>query len=220
MNGIITTGFVIGMLAMLFFTPAQYMKGIMQMSYGKLTVKDKVMCYIPIYNVVKAESLYTGKFSIVLIAIGSNLLLSGVTETAYTSYITPYYIILENLIRIINEYNQDPNQDGDDSDKVVQYETVRQSGGVTRTKGLIRQYFMSREFMEDEKDITGLRLVYGLPVSWSRLSEDSNPAYVQLDTIMCVIQVYHRRAGNTEILVCGRTHLYRDIEKSPRKKYN
>ena len=69
MNGIITTGFIIGMLAMLFFTPAQYMKGIMQMSYGKLTVKDKVVCYIPIYNVVKAESLYTGKFSIVLIAI-------------------------------------------------------------------------------------------------------------------------------------------------------
>lgn len=131
--------------------------------------------YIPLSTVYES--------SVVSYDIGSNLLLSGVTETAYTSYITPYYIILENLIRIINEYNQDPNQDGDDSDKVVQYETVRQSGGVTRTKGLIRQYFMSREFMEDEKDITGLRLVYGLPVSWSRLSEDSNPAYAQLDRI-------------------------------------
>ena len=131
--------------------------------------------YIPLSTIYES--------SVVSYDIESNLLLSGVTETAYASYITPYYIILENLIRIINEYNQDPNQDGDDSDKVVQYETVRQSGGVTRTKGLIRQYFMSREFMEDEKDITGLRLVYGLPVSWSRLSEDSNPAYAQLDRI-------------------------------------
>lgn len=131
--------------------------------------------YIPLSTVYES--------SVVSYDIESNLLLSGVTETAYASYITPYYIILENLVRIINEYNQDPNQDGDDSDKVVQYETVRQSGGVTRTKGLIRQYFMSREFMEDEKDITGLRLVYDLPVSWSRLSEDSNPTYMQLDRI-------------------------------------
>lgn len=68
MNPIVATGFLVGILAMLFYTPAKFMQGICKLSYGDLTAKEKVMSYIPFYNVIKAEHIYTGRMSSIGIA--------------------------------------------------------------------------------------------------------------------------------------------------------
>lgn len=64
MNNIIAAGFLIGILAMMFYTPAKYMQGIIKLSYGDITTGEKIRSFIPIYNLCKAERLYTGRVSI------------------------------------------------------------------------------------------------------------------------------------------------------------
>lgn len=64
---VMSVGFLIGILTMLFVTPGMYMRGIYKIEYDTLTTTDKILSWIPIVNVAKAERLYTGSVSKVCI---------------------------------------------------------------------------------------------------------------------------------------------------------
>ena len=65
---IMTAGFVVGLFAMFFYTPVKYAMGVFRIAYGDLNRDEKFKCCIPIYNVISAESLYTGKISVIMLA--------------------------------------------------------------------------------------------------------------------------------------------------------
>lgn len=60
--------FMVGVLGVLFYTPTQLYKGVHMLEYGSLTPADKFKEWIPVYNVIKAESTYLGKTGFVGIA--------------------------------------------------------------------------------------------------------------------------------------------------------
>lgn len=69
MNDFVLSGLIIGVLVMLFFTPAMMAKGISKIQYGDdETGVSKILNWIPIVNLVRAEKIYYGKFHIVSIA--------------------------------------------------------------------------------------------------------------------------------------------------------
>lgn len=68
LKSLIVTGFFVGLIAMIFVTPAKYTQGIFKLEYGELSPADKIKSWIPLYNVTRSESLYTGKFSLILIS--------------------------------------------------------------------------------------------------------------------------------------------------------
>ena len=61
-------GLLVGVLAMAFYTPYILCKGIHILAYESIDLKDKVLYFIPIFNVIKGERLYTGKLPTVGIA--------------------------------------------------------------------------------------------------------------------------------------------------------
>lgn len=50
----------IGILALVFYTPKKLYEGVMLMQYGAVPGEERFKAWIPVYNVVKAESLYKG----------------------------------------------------------------------------------------------------------------------------------------------------------------
>ena len=80
------------------------------------------------------------------------------------SFYSPYYAILDALIRNVNYYNANPwnvTENAEDIQGWYSYTTKVQKGGRVKTMGLISPYFTSPEFLELEgKDITGLRHIY------------------------------------------------------------
>lgn len=54
-------GLLVGLFAMLFFTPYTLCKGIHILAYDSIDTKDKLMCMIPVVNIFRGEVLYTGK---------------------------------------------------------------------------------------------------------------------------------------------------------------
>lgn len=70
MSDVMVSGIIIGLLAMLLYTPYLMCKGIMVLDSedGKLPFNKKVMCSIPIYNVIRAEITYYGKVKTVSIS--------------------------------------------------------------------------------------------------------------------------------------------------------
>lgn len=55
--------FLIGLFSLIFVTPYFFSRGIYTLEYGTITGLDKLVCAIPILNIIKSEKLYTGKFS-------------------------------------------------------------------------------------------------------------------------------------------------------------
>lgn len=60
--------FLVGLVAMLFVTPAVYAKGIKELDEEELTKGERLKCWIPIYNMIKAEKQYTGTTSKILLS--------------------------------------------------------------------------------------------------------------------------------------------------------
>jgi hypothetical protein len=60
--------FVVGLAGLLFYTPAVFSKGILQIDHEDLTQREKVLTKIPLINVAMTERLYTGRVSSVLIS--------------------------------------------------------------------------------------------------------------------------------------------------------
>lgn len=81
-----------------------------------------------------------------------NYLYQQVKEEPYSSYVTPYYYVLDSMISNINAYNL--------SKKNVAYATRIVGNGETKTVGMITDYLMSTTFMETGEDVTGLRELY------------------------------------------------------------
>ena len=51
-------GVFIGAICMVFFTPMKCTQGIYLLEYGTLTVKDRLLSFVPLVNIIKAEKLY------------------------------------------------------------------------------------------------------------------------------------------------------------------
>lgn len=71
MAGVVITFFLLGILAITFYTPYCMAKGVQIIAYSDLSKSEKLKCMIPIYNVVNAETLYTGEFNWTLTSIGA-----------------------------------------------------------------------------------------------------------------------------------------------------
>ena len=69
MAAIVITFFLLGIIAITFYTPYCMAKGIHIMAYSDLTKSEKISCMVPVYNVVKAETLYTGEFNWILTSV-------------------------------------------------------------------------------------------------------------------------------------------------------
>lgn len=82
-------------------------------------------------------------------------LTTRVLSTPYISFLTPYYVELDYLVKQINLYNS--NNDIDTPELCVR------SGGAVKTLGLITPYLTSQEFMELSQDPSGLKYVYKRP---------------------------------------------------------
>lgn len=61
------SGLIIGLLAMLFFTPFCMAKGISKMD-GELSAGEYILCMIPIFNIIRAELKYHGKIHVVTLS--------------------------------------------------------------------------------------------------------------------------------------------------------
>jgi hypothetical protein len=80
------------------------------------------------------------------------------------SFYTPYYAFLTSLIADVNYYN---SQNG-----VANYAAGFYKGGELKSIGLIKDYFSSDQFIQNDKqDILNLRQIYGLTIN----STDGSP---------------------------------------------
>lgn len=85
----------------------------------------------------------------------SGQLSTKVSETPYISFLTPYYVELDYLVKQINLYNA--------TNDIHAPELCVRSGGSVKTLGLITPYLTSQEFMELSQDPSGLKYVYKRP---------------------------------------------------------
>ena len=67
MNEIVASGLVVGILAMLFFTPFKMARGISKIN-GDSGLGDTILCAIPILNLIVASKKYYGKHGLMLIS--------------------------------------------------------------------------------------------------------------------------------------------------------
>ena len=93
-----------------------------------------------------------------------NLVQTAKNKTSTFSYYSPYYAILDALIRNVNTYNANPWEPEENVTNVqgwYSYTTKVQRGGRVKSMGLIAPYFKSERFMSDEnKDILGFYHMY------------------------------------------------------------
>lgn len=69
MNDFVLSGLIIGILAMIFFTPGMMCKGISKMLYGDDEPGgSKLLNWVPFLNMIRAEKIYYGKLHLVSIA--------------------------------------------------------------------------------------------------------------------------------------------------------
>lgn len=97
--GMVASGFFLGLLVMLVYTPMLYAKGIYKMTYAELSTNETILCAIPFINVVKAEKLYTGKVSKVLLATVFFVLMTALRVWAV--YFDPSNYILQTATVIL-----------------------------------------------------------------------------------------------------------------------
>ncbi len=83
-NQILISGLVVGILAMLFWTPALMSMGISKLESEKLSSTERILCCIPIFNIIRAEWKYYGKPRGVFVS--TLLLFVGVALRVYLWY--------------------------------------------------------------------------------------------------------------------------------------
>lgn len=74
------SGIIVGLIAMLFWTPYMMAKGISSYE-GKPGLKEKILCAIPILNMVRSEIKYYGKIK--LVTISSIFAIAAITVRFY-----------------------------------------------------------------------------------------------------------------------------------------
>lgn len=80
MSELMMSGVIIGLLAIMFYTPALMAMGISKYD-GELTMQEKILCCIPVFNIIRAEYKYYGKVKTV--TIGTIVLIVGVLARVY-----------------------------------------------------------------------------------------------------------------------------------------
>lgn len=71
LNRIFSASILLGLITMIFYTPMLYARGILSLNGNELTKTEKVISCIPVLNIIYAESMYTGKISLVGFSIAS-----------------------------------------------------------------------------------------------------------------------------------------------------
>lgn len=69
MTTIILGFFFVGIIAIIFYTPHQMYCGIKRIQYGTLSLKEKFISWIPVYNVINAEHSYLGSNKVLINSI-------------------------------------------------------------------------------------------------------------------------------------------------------
>lgn len=80
MNEIMASGLVVGVLAMIFWTPFLMCRGLSKM-YDSTGTVDTILCLIPVFNLIRAEKIYFGYIRWMLLA--PVLLVAGVAARFY-----------------------------------------------------------------------------------------------------------------------------------------
>ena len=75
MEEFISTGFLVGVLAMVFWTPYLFAMGVLRITQDYVDFSDRLTCMIPIANLFKADRAYFNKVSVTGVAV-STLLVS------------------------------------------------------------------------------------------------------------------------------------------------
>ena len=102
-------GIFIGAICMIFFTPMKYTQGIYLLEYGTLTAKDRLLSFVPLVNIIKAENIYTGRVSNVGISTVLFILMTVlrvIVATFYTEHfslqlITVFLFVMSILVMYI-----------------------------------------------------------------------------------------------------------------------
>ena len=87
MSDLVLSGLIVGVLAMLLWTPAMLSMGVSKFE-GDLTVGERVLCCIPIFNVIRAEIKYYGKLHFVSISIILLLIVTVVRVIVWWNFYT------------------------------------------------------------------------------------------------------------------------------------
>lgn len=75
MSDLVLSGLIVGLLAMVLFTPFMMAKGICSLE-GEVSIGDKIVSAIPMFNLIRSEKKYKGKIG--LLTISLFLLIAGV----------------------------------------------------------------------------------------------------------------------------------------------
>lgn len=88
MNDTMFSGIIIGVLAMIFYTPMKMALGIAAISNDgdSISFSDKLSCAIPIFNIGWAEKKYYGKISLCTISTISLLVFAALRVWAWWSF--------------------------------------------------------------------------------------------------------------------------------------
>ena len=87
MSNLVLSGLIVGVLAIMFWTPAMLSMGVSKFE-GDLTIGERILCCIPIFNVIRAEVKYYGKLHFVSISTILLLIVTVVRIIAWWNFYT------------------------------------------------------------------------------------------------------------------------------------
>lgn len=143
-----------------------------------------------------------------------NLVQTAEANTQTFSFYSPYYTILDALIRNVNYFNAHPW--GEDSNTSSQgwysYQTKTQRGGKLKTMGIIEPYLSSSRFMEeDSRDPLGLKAVYSEMMTSDYLPDDATTGLFSEQNVQLMKHAYWFPTGMSAVEVTKRVN-YLDNE--------
>ena len=100
MSDTIKSGIIVGVLAILFFTPYLMAKGVSKLD-GRTGFGEKVLCAIPFFNLARAEKIYYGHIGIM--TFSPIILIAGIATRFYLWYYM-YSSDIANTIRVVVFY--------------------------------------------------------------------------------------------------------------------
>lgn len=100
MNDVIKSGIIVGVIAILFFTPYLMSRGVSKLD-NRTGFMDKILCAIPFLNLARAESIYYGHLG--LMTVSPIVLIAGIGARVYL-WLNMYDNVIANMASIIIFY--------------------------------------------------------------------------------------------------------------------
>ena len=72
MNDTLLSGLIVGIIALIFWTPYLMSKGVSSLE-GDVSFKEKLLCFTPVFNIIRAEKKYYGKVGLTSIAVVTSI---------------------------------------------------------------------------------------------------------------------------------------------------